>query len=206
MMLTEAAKALPQLRHAATEPAGLPGVKRVLGRRFALFPQPERSDGEWSEWWADYVDAIGHLPEGAIEAAMSAWVRSPDAEFMPKPGKLLDLARTTPNRSIKAYERAKAAMDYRPPRPPHPADADPNYIDPEVRGVLSPTLKPRVEPTQAEKDRVRAMCRQFIAQDDERKAKEAASRRGNLPDTAGPATETGITDAMKAKIAKDRAA
>lgn len=206
VLVSEAARALPALREAATTPAEYEGVKRVIGRRFALFPQPERSDGEWKEFWADYVDVLGHLPEGAVEAAMAAWVRLPDAEFLPKPGKLLDLARTTPNRAVRAYERARAAMDYRPPKPAHPADNDPNHIDPKVRGIIRTAVQPSPEKTQAQKDQVLRMCQRFLAQDDERRAAATARAKGSspIPDTAGAPDDRGLTPQMRDLLAKQR--
>lgn len=194
VLLSEVAKALPELHRAATEPAREEGVISVVGRRFALFPQPKRSKAEWSEFWADYVDTLGHLPEGAIEAAMAAWVRLPDAEFLPKPGKLLELSKTTPNRAVRALERAKGALEYKAPR-----KTESPYV------VAPPVTAPRPEPTQAEKDRVRAMARAFQAQDDERRAATASrARGGDLPSTAGPADERGLTSQMREFLAKQR--
>lgn len=202
VLVSEAARALPALQRAATEPAGYEGVKRVVGRRFALFRQPERSEGEWAEFWADYVDTVGHLPEGVIEAAMAAWVRQPDAEWLPKPGKLLELAKTTPNRMIRAYERAKAAMDFKVTS--SSARLTPGQVAEMIRPIGQSA--PRVEPTQAEKDHVRRMCRQFIAQDDERRAAAAAKAKGSapIPDTTGPADEKGLTPQMRQLLAKQR--
>lgn len=196
VLLTEAARALPDLKAKATEPAEYAGVRRVIGRRFALFPQPERSDGEWAEFWADYTDVLGDLPEGAVEAAMAAWVRRPDAEFLPKPGKLLELARTTPNRAVRSYERAKAAMDYKPPRRPHPADSDPKYIDPAIRPLLQ-TQGGRVEPTAEERARVRAQLASYLAKDDERRAR-SKSVQPPRPDVSGRVDESGITPELRA--------
>lgn len=196
ILLTEAARALPALKAKATEPAGYAGVRRVIGRRFAVFPQPERSDGEWAEFWADYTDVLGDLTEGAVEAAMAAWVRLPDAEFLPKPGKLLDLARTTPNRAVRSYERAKAAMDYKPPRRPHPADADPGQIDPSIRPLLQ-TQSGRVEPTEEDKARVRAQLANYLAKDDERRTR-SKSVQPPRPDVSGRVDEGGITPELRA--------
>ncbi|PIB91279.1 hypothetical protein CSW62_06635 [Caulobacter sp. FWC2] len=198
MLLTEAARALPALKARATDPAGYHGVKRVIGRRFALFPQPERSDGEWAEFWADYTDVLGDLTEGAVEAAMAAWVRRPDAEFLPKPGKLLELARTTPNRAVRSYERAKAAMDYKPPRRPHPADSDPNYIDPSIRPLLQ-TSTGRVEPTAEDKARVRAQLAHYLAKDDERRTR-SKSVQAPRPDVSGRVDESGITPQLRSLL------
>lgn len=199
-MLAEAKAALPALRSMATMPAGEEGVRRVIGSRRALFPQPERTPAESAAWWADYFDALADLPEGAIEAAMQAWVKLPEAEFMPKPGKLLELAKTTPNRSIKAYERCRAAVEYRQPveREKIPREAFAQMIAP-----LS--AKVRVEPTQADKDRVKRMMREFIEQDEARKAK-AKLLGPTIPPSNTPIDETGITAEMRALLDAKRAA
>jgi hypothetical protein len=106
----EAAAALPVLRRYATAAAGEEGVKRVVGRRFGLYPQPERSDGLWAAWWADYIDTCSDVPESALEAGMQAWVKQLDAEFLPKPGALRALALKTPNRAARALSRVEAAL------------------------------------------------------------------------------------------------
>lgn len=106
----EARAALPALKAVAEHKAGEEGVRAVLGRRFALYPQPERDEGEWAAWWADYFDALADVPLPCLEAAMRAWVQKPDAQFMPKPGELRDLAFRTPSRSLQRYQRAKRAI------------------------------------------------------------------------------------------------
>lgn len=102
---------MPGLRAEALKPATTDQIKAIIGQRFALFPQPARNDGEWAAWWADYIDALEGLTPFAIEAGMAAWVRDPEAEFLCKPGKLADLARTAPNnnRWARAYDRANRA-------------------------------------------------------------------------------------------------
>ncbi len=98
------------LREAALEPAGEVGVARVIAQRFVLFPQPERSDAEWSAWWQDYYDTLGDLPEEAVEGAMKAYVREPGAEFMPKPGRLRELAQgVVTSAAIRAERCARIA-------------------------------------------------------------------------------------------------
>lgn len=129
---------MPALWCEATAEAGPEGVKRVIGRRFELFPQPQRSDLEWSAWWSDYFDVLAEIPEPAIEAGMRAWVRDPDAEFMPKPGKLLELAKTTPNPAVATYERAQRILTPDPePSPYRPQKAD-EAVDPrEVAELMA---------------------------------------------------------------------
>lgn len=100
-----------ELYAAARRPANRKEIEAIIGQRFELFPQPKRDDGQWAAWWADYFDAMEGLTPAAVEAGMAAWVRSPDAEFLCKPGKLRELAMTVPNtnRWARACKRAEDA-------------------------------------------------------------------------------------------------
>ena len=123
----EARQALPALRDAALTPATEAQIRQTIGTRFALFPQPKRDDGQWAAWWADYYDALRGLTPYAVEAGMAAWVRSPDAEFMAKPGKLRELAMTVPNENVwaRAHMRATTATRTFPEEvQPEPKSAD----------------------------------------------------------------------------------
>jgi len=110
VMLAEARQALPQLRAAATAPAGEDGVRRVIGRRLVTFPQARMNDAQWAAWWESYYETCADLAEEALEAGMAAWVRDPQSQWMPKPGKLRELALSTPNRAARAYGRVTAAL------------------------------------------------------------------------------------------------
>jgi hypothetical protein len=94
------------LRAAATDIAGPKGVRLVVGRRLALYPQTEMNEGEWAAWWADYTDALADVALTALEEGMAEWVRRPTSQFMPKPGELRGLALSTPNAAQIAYDRA----------------------------------------------------------------------------------------------------
>lgn len=111
ILKAEIRQRLPEIRSEALKPATDEQIKGIVGQRFALFPQPVRNDSEWAAWWADYMDALEGLTAPAIEAGMAAWVRSMDAEFLCKPGKLRELASSTPNtnRWARAYRIAQAA-------------------------------------------------------------------------------------------------
>ncbi len=111
----EAKRVWPALRELAIAPAGEAGVMRPVAKRFALFPQPERTEPEWRAWWSAYVDALSDLPEAAIELALQAYVREPDAEFLPKPGRIRDLARQARTPAAIAAERCATAAAYTPP-------------------------------------------------------------------------------------------
>jgi hypothetical protein len=123
-LLEEARVALPSLKHTATAKAGEAGVKAVIGRRLATYPQPARSEGEWNAWWADYFDVLSDVALASLEAAMRAYVALPDSEFMPKPGRLRELAFITPCRSLGRYQRALRAVQV--------ADEPPKLAGPPV--------------------------------------------------------------------------
>ncbi len=106
-LVEEARAALPVLLAAARQPAGLEGVQDVLGRRFVTYPQPARSEGEWAAWWDDYHEVLKDVPWGDLDAAMVEYMRSPDSDFMPKPGKLLALAQGIRSKAWRAYLAAQ---------------------------------------------------------------------------------------------------
>lgn len=109
-LVAEARAALPALQSLASWPAGDHGVKLVIGKRFAIYPQPVRLDGEWTAWWAEYFTVLSDTPLAALEAGMRAYVALPDSEFMPKPGRLRELARKAPCRAIQRYNQARRAV------------------------------------------------------------------------------------------------
>ena len=172
--------ALPMLRQRALTPAGEDGVRQVIGRRFGIFPQPERDEGEWAAWWADYVDALADLPEGKLEAAMMAYIRSPDAEFMPKPGKLRQLSEeiewTSPAK--EAWHRAQAATRVDPTEAP-------------------PLPRPRADPAEV-KSMLADFHRQFAERFPEKPKAEPRAVRG-------PTDDRGLTEAMRSHLSSQRA-
>lgn len=173
----EAVCNLPVLKAAAHQKAGREGVMEVIGKRFALYPQPNRSEGEWAAWWADYVDVLADLPWHALEAGMAAYVRDGKSEFMPKPGKLRDLAMTTPARVALAYNRAKKVAELEAPKRFEPL---PNYELPKVD--------------------VKTMAAEY-----EKKASRPIQRAAtNLPSIAGKTDEGGLTPQMRALLARQR--
>lgn len=180
-LIAEARVVLPALKTAATAKAETDGVRKVIAKRFALYPQPQRSDEEWAGWWADYLETLAGVSLASLEAAMRAYVARPDSEFMPKPGKLLDLAQTTPCRSLQRYYRAKRAIEIADrPRPPPMPDGDP---EPGAR----------VDPAE-----VRTMLAEFEA----KSVTTAMKTKPELPSIAGKADEGGLTKEMRALMAR----
>jgi len=150
-----------RLEHEAKAPAGDEGVKAVIGRRFVLFPQPQRSEGEWVAWWQEYFNLLSDLPLSSVEAAMRAWSARPDSEFLPKPGKVRELALSTPTRALKRLQRADMALTYRDePKPPTAAEiAQREDMAADVKRLLGEAVakltggpdpdRPKVRPIQA---------------------------------------------------------
>lgn len=107
--LDEARALLPALE-AQLAPAGPDGVRRALQPLMAVFPQPERSDAEWTLWWAQYVEDLGGFCAASLGEAARAWRRRPDARFMPTPGELRALALAAPVPAIADLGRVRAAL------------------------------------------------------------------------------------------------
>lgn len=109
-LLDEARCALPALIARASRKAGVEGVKQVVGSRFVTYPQPPRSEAEWVVWWADWIHVCEDVSLASLEAGMRAYVALPDSEFLPKPGRLRELAFTSPCRSAGRVYRAQLAI------------------------------------------------------------------------------------------------
>lgn len=184
-ILQEQAKAvLPSLVDEARKPATLDQIKSIVGQRFALFHQPHRSEAEWTAWWADYLDALSDLTPFAIEAGMAAWVRSPEAEWMCKPGKLRELAKTVPNdnRWAKAADRVLKAL----PKPDDKPAPIPNEDRPSAEEVAEVMAK--FKAVMADKDPLA-------------KIKAKASR----PTPSARVDETGVSDEMRQLLSRNAA-
>lgn len=191
VMLAEAKRALPAIHANATMPAGPEGVTKVVVSLFVNYPQPHREQAEWAEFWANYHAVLSDQPLTALEAAKEAILRDAKVEFLPKPARFLELAKMTPNRAVRAYDRAKAAVDYRAP-------VQREKLSPEkIREMVQPIGGKRLEPNEADKDRVRRQMAEYIAQDEARKAK-AKSAAPPRPDVSGTVDATGITPALRA--------
>lgn len=148
---------------------------RVISRRFALFPQPERDEAEWAAWWADYVEALQDMTEAKIEAAMVAHIKSADGEFLPKPGRLRALASEieTKSAAMEALNRVTMLRN----REEQAAPPEPE--------------KERYRPSQEE---MRALMADFHAKM-EAKAPQRPKPQFNPP--GGKADKTGITPQLR---------
>lgn len=102
--------ALPRLYEDAKRAAGINGIMAVITPWFATYQQPKRSDPEWEAWWTGYVIVCGNDSEEALAAAMEAWAKRGDAEFLPKPGALHELARSVPTPGFKFAGRVQKVL------------------------------------------------------------------------------------------------
>lgn len=187
-MLAECKQVWESLSHAARAPAGEEGVTRVVASRFPLFPQPERSPAEWSAWWSAYFDALEDLPEEALDLGMREYLRQPDAEFLPKPGRLRELARQASTPTATAAALASRCAAYTPARADHGAYS---------RGDLKPPYHrmPTAEERKREVAAARETCRQL--------AESAAKRQRPAYVFGVPSTdEHGISQAMREHLAQ----
>lgn len=170
VLIDAATTALPELKRLANEPAGEAGVRRVLGAYLPLFPQPERGDAEWRFWWQPYFDTCSSLAMPALEAGMKAYVAMTDSEFMPKPGRLRELAMTVHNPSAAAYWIALRGVnraDDIAKRAAHP------ILDRHTIQTL-PEARARTMPTAADRAAVQRMRADFSAQHEAAKPPRAA--------------------------------
>ena len=183
-LLAEARNVLPMLRQLATAPATAKAIREIVGRRFATFPQPVRSAGEWEAWWADYADALAGVPAPAIEAGMKSYVAMPDSEFLPKPGRLLELALSTPNDAARAFEACRMASDIEDRRRQNYARRDkPLAPSPPIDAVEREALNASVT------DLVKTL-------------RQKSSSPRSLPPIHGRVDATGITAEMRAHLAR----
>lgn len=196
VLLDECRKALPAIHANATIPAGPEGVTKIISSLFVMYPQPARSDAEWTEFWRNYHAVLSDQPMTALEAAKDVILKDAKVEFLPKAAKILEIAKMTPNRAVRAYDRAKAAVEYQAP-------VEREKLSPaQIKDMIQPIAgRVRLEPTQADKDRVKRMVREFIEQDEARKAKEKAKKSSEQREPAcGVPDATGITPQLRQNL------
>jgi hypothetical protein len=173
-LMAEAEQSMAVIRSEATRSATNEEIARILAARFALYPQPVRTDAEWAAWWADYTNALDDMPPSAIEAGMAAYVKGPDSEFFPKPGRIRELAKTTPNPLAMTCEALRRNIERRQRTLEH--------VEPA----------PKAEPVP--KESVRELMADFKAQ---MAARNPARPPPTLKPTNGPIDERGLTQAMR---------
>lgn len=182
----EVEAALPALRDQAKAPAGPAGVGRVIGSREALYPPMNLSDGAKEAWWNDYIETLSDLPESALEAGMRLWIKQPDSQFMPKPGQLRQLALTAENRAVRAYERAKAALEWEPPKV---------YERQELAAIDMRSARPSPSPEDIR--RVKDWAKDYIAQTE---ALKVAASGPEMPPVQAETDEQGLSPGMRELI------
>ncbi len=147
ILRSEATMAMPALRAAAQRPATPDEIRTIIGSRFPTYPQAKRTEGEAAAFWADYFDALDGLPPAMIEAGMAAHVRDPKSEFLPKPGRLAELAKAVPwaGRFNRAYNRARSAVvaSQKAAEPKPVVEERPSPE--EVKAMVAETLKALAE-------------------------------------------------------------
>jgi hypothetical protein len=114
----------------------------VIGARFALYPQPQRTEAEWANWWRDYLNALAGLPADVVEEAMQTWVAKPDSQFLPRPGELRALALVIRDRLARRQELALAGPVLAAPRQALPVERAKAR---EVRRLAAELRKPGLE-------------------------------------------------------------
>lgn len=183
---------LPILKALAITPATPEMVMVILRRRFAVYPQPDRTEGAWTEWWSAYLSALKDCSEPAIEAAMDAYVKLSESDYFPKPGRIFALAKTKPNDATVAYSNARAAEALIN----RGAAEARQHVGPEaVQALAVGAFRPRHAPTPAERKAVSSMAAQMAKVIEDRKA--SRPKPPQLPPVQGKVDGSGITPEMR---------
>jgi hypothetical protein len=197
VMLAEVTAALPAIKARATGAATPGEIEAIIGAKFATYRQPERSAAEWAAFWSDYHTVLADVPKSALEAAMDAVIRDPKVEFLPKPAKLAEIARMTENRAVRAYDRARQAVEFSEPV------ARESVGPAAMAELLAPIGRKPVDKTPAEKEAIKSAMRKFIEADDARREREKAARRVSGPEVQMAPVENGITPQMRSLLGLD---
>lgn len=192
LMLEQVQGMLEHLRNVAARPAEEMEIRRLIVNLFAIYPQPTRADAEWSSFWAPYVETLEGVCAPAIEAALKTWVADPKSEFLPKPGRLRELAMTVRNPATSAFYIAAKAIRKAEERAK--MDSRPQLARHEIQAL--PELSARAMPTEESRASVRAMAAQFRAQVEERRPERPVLPP--TPVTFAPGLH--VTEAMAAHL------
>lgn len=136
----EAAALVPQLE-AMIQPSSSSAVMAILGKAFAVYPQPDRSEAEWAAWWSAYIEDLEEFPAASLEAAMRDYRRQGVSEFFPKPGQLRALAEAHRGPFIGALARARMAS--RQPIRPVIVKPDAEARKAQVAEVMASLTEPK---------------------------------------------------------------
>ena len=101
---------LPAIAEEVRRSSGVEGISHALKPWYTTYPQPQRTQKQWVEFYLTYDVICGHLPTEALVGAMKTWAALPDSEFLPKPGKLREIAAQTPTPAGRLYARAHAVI------------------------------------------------------------------------------------------------
>lgn len=168
----EAERFLPALQ-ARCEGCGEEAARRALQPLVLIYGITEAAKAP--AFWEPYRKALAGVPAKALAAAIDEYVALPDSQFFPKPGPLKALA-------DKAAEPIRRAAH---------------------RARLVTLVKPapgRVEPTDEQRDQVRAMLGEFRSKMEARSLRKP--KAPVLPPTHGAVDETGLTPQMQALLAR----
>lgn len=146
VLRSQATMMMPALRQEALRPASHDDIVSIIKSREQTFGdlRTARTEVEWAAFFADYFEALDGMTASSIEAGMVAYIALPDSQWVPKPGKLAHMARTSNacGRFARAYNRARAAVEKaRTLSAPAPV-AQVEKPDPEVvKAQLADTLE-----------------------------------------------------------------
>jgi len=112
-LIAEAQAALPGLWK-QVDPAGDAAVVKMITARLPLYPQSQRSQDEWANWWGGYFRVLSDQPAAALEAGMCEWEKTDTSGFLPKPGQLLALVKQAAGPHWQALSRANRIAKLEP--------------------------------------------------------------------------------------------
>jgi hypothetical protein len=141
----EARMNLPALSNRARLPAGESGVREIIGKALASYPQPDRNEAEWAAWWEPYFALCGDLPPMALRLAMLEHMKGPDRAWLPKAGDLRALAQKVRTPAAVAVARIRKAAEI---------ERSGSYRRPARAGA----------PTKEEREQMREMADRLVAE------------------------------------------
>lgn len=126
------ANAALQARAAA---CGRMAVLEAIGKLFAVYPQPNRSEPEWAAFWETYTEALEDLPLEALRDGLREAVRDAKAEFLPKPGPIRALCLVRAGEIWSAAYRARRVAALPAPARKQLSGAEFRELNAIIKGV-----------------------------------------------------------------------